>query len=72
MDMLVLDDQQLYMDTGCSLDDQPEVMDDRDKWQERGKSVLAAQHNDDDNITNHTVYLPQLKLLWSSDIHTAN
>ena len=26
--------QQLCMDTGCSLEDLPEVMDDRDEWQE--------------------------------------
>ena len=40
-------------DTGCNLEDRLEVMDDRDKWQERerelGKSVLMAQHNDDED-----------------------
>ena len=50
MNMQVLDDQlePIYndcMDTGCSLEDMPEAMDDRDKRQarERGKSMLAAQ-----------------------------
>ena len=37
------------MDTGCSLGDLPEVMNDRDKWGEResGKSMQAVQHDDD-------------------------
>ena len=45
--------QQLSLDTGCSLEDQPEVRDDREEWRERereietGKSMLAAQHDDD-------------------------
>ena len=39
------------MDTGCSLEDLPEAMEDREKWRERasGKSVLAAWQNDDDD-----------------------
>ena len=43
--------QLLCMDRGCSLEDLPEAIKDRDKWWEResGKSVLAAWH-DDDNI----------------------
>ena len=37
--------------TGCSEEDQPEVMDDRDGWRKRelGKSVRAARHDDDDD-----------------------
>ena len=36
----------LCTDTGCSLKDQPEVMDDRDEWREReSKENLCKQHN---------------------------
>ena len=42
--------QQLCIDTGCRLEDFPEAIEDRDRWQERvGKSVQAAQHDDDDD-----------------------
>ena len=43
--------QQLCTNTGCSLKNLPEVVDDWDKWQEgeSGKSVLAAQHDDEDD-----------------------
>ena len=33
--------QQLYADTGYSLDDQPEVMNDREGWRERVKEIRA-------------------------------
>ena len=54
-DEQVLDDQLklIYNSSlrtkGCSLEDLPEEMDDRDKWREResGKFMLAAQHDDD-------------------------
>ena len=41
--------QQLYADTGCSLEDLTEEMDDRDGWREResGKSMLSVQLEDD-------------------------
>ena len=43
--------KQLCPDTGCSLEDQPETVDDRDKRSEReresGKSMLARRHDDD-------------------------
>ena len=41
--------QQLSKNTGCRLEDLPGAMDDRDERQERksGKSVLAAQPDDD-------------------------
>ena len=42
---------QLSADTGCSLEDLPRVMDDRDRWRERvsGKYVLSAQIDDTDD-----------------------
>ena len=52
MDKPVLADQQdLCTDIGCSLENLPEVMDDRDGWREREseKSVLAARLDDDDD-----------------------
>ena len=42
--------QQFCEDTGCSPEDLPEAMNDREKWRERVRiSVLAAQHDDDDD-----------------------
>ena len=43
--------QQLCADTGCSLEDLPGAMDDRD-WGERGseRSVLVVRYNDDNDI----------------------
>ena len=43
--------QQLCDDTGCSPEDLPEAMNDREMWRERGSgiSVLAARHDDDDD-----------------------
>ena len=41
--------QQLCADTGCSLEDLPEEMDDREGWRKMsGRSVLMARHDDDD------------------------
>ena len=41
--------QQLCEDTGCSPEDLPEAMNDREKWRERVRiSVLAARHDDDE------------------------
>ena len=34
--------QQLCEDTGCSPEDQPEVMNDREKWRERVKDIRAS------------------------------
>ena len=44
--------QQVCADTGCSLADLPETMDDRDEWREerQGKSLLASELDDDDDI----------------------
>ena len=33
--------QQLYKDTGCSLEDQPEAMDDWEAWRERARDIRA-------------------------------
>ena len=37
--------QQLCEDTGCSLEDLPEVMNDREKWRERVKDFLCWRHD---------------------------
>ena len=42
--------QLLCEDTGCSPEDLPETMNDKEEWRER-VSVLAARHDDDDNIS---------------------
>ena len=34
--------QQLCEDTGCSLEDQPEAMNDREKWRERVRDIRAS------------------------------
>ena len=39
--------QQLCTDTGCSLEDLPKVIDDRNGERESGKPVLAGWHDDD-------------------------
>ena len=54
--------QNLCADTGCSLGDFPEVMDDRDEWWELRKSLLAPQHNDDDDNDESK---------WSLDVITS-
>ena len=48
--------KKLCMDRGCSLEDLPDAMDDRDKWWERElrKSVHVAQHDDDDDTYIYT------------------
>ena len=52
--------QQLYADTGCSPEDLPEAMDDReDGEKESGISVLTARPNDDDDMD-----LPLNNLQW--------
>ena len=48
--------QQLYEDTGCSPEDLPEAMNDREKWREIDRereseiSMLATRHDDDDYL----------------------
>ena len=43
--------QQLCADTGCTPEDMPKGMDDREVWREResGMSVLKVRHDDDDD-----------------------
>ena len=36
------DDQQLCEDTGCSPEDLPEAMNDREKWRERVRDIRAG------------------------------
>ena len=40
--------QQLCEDTGCCPEDQPEVMNDKEKWRERVRDI-RARHDDDDD-----------------------
>ena len=40
--------QQLCEDTGCSPEDLPEAMNDREKWRERVRDIHAAARHDDD------------------------
>ena len=51
--------QQLCEDTGCSPEDLPKAMNDREKWRERVRDiVLAARHNDDDDdVSQPAIYL---------------
>ena len=49
--------QQLCEDTGCSPEDLPEAINDREKWQRgSGISVLPAAHDDDDHSDKLTFY----------------
>ena len=49
--------QQLCEDTGCSPEDLPEAMNDREKWQERAKDIHAtARHDDNDECYSIFVY----------------
>ena len=54
--------QQLCADTGCSLEDPPEAMDNREGWRERsGRSLLMAGHDDDDDdmaIISPCIFIP--------------
>ena len=49
--------------TGCSPEDQPEAMGDREVWRESGISVLIAWHDDD--IYHHVVPLARISLTLS-------
>ena len=42
--------QQLYADTGCSLEDLPGAVDDRDGWHERVREIYASIDDDDDDV----------------------
>ena len=48
--------QQLCVDTGCSLEDQPEAMDDREGWWKWvWKIVLMARDDDDDDDDDESI-----------------
>ena len=48
--------QQLYEDTGCSPEDLPEAMNDREKWRDRVRDIRASvQHDDDDDEGRITI-----------------
>ena len=50
--------QQLCEDTGCSAEDLPEAVNDREKWRERsGISVLVAGHDDEDDDDGFKVWM---------------
>ena len=56
--------QQLCVDTGCSPEDLPKAMDDREAWRRRsGISVLIAWHDDDDEEEEEDTW-------WCSNTHT--
>ena len=55
--------QQLCEDTGCSPEDQPEVMNDRESGEiGPGIAVLAARHDDDDDLCRRITYLTKMVL----------
>ena len=63
--------QQLCEDTGCSSEDLPKAMNDREGWREResGISVLAARHDNDDRMCDylHKIKLRKMKKIKYSD-----
>ena len=51
--------QQLCEDTGCSPEDLPEAMNDREEWQRvSGISVLIARQDNDESWFEFRVFLP--------------
>ena len=66
------------MDTGCSLKDLAEAMDDKNEWWERelGKSMLVAPYDNDDNdswfkfsFLSPKLFVPMLKSPVCSPIY---
>ena len=57
--------QQLCDDTGCNPEDLPKAMNDRETWRERGSgiSVLAARHDDDDELLYITAWI-----VWNRNV----
>ena len=53
---------QLFVDTGCRLDDFPRVLADRDDCKGgSSESVLSAHHDDDDRLLcNHSVWISKI------------
>ena len=60
--------QQLCEDTGCSPEDLPKAMNDREKWSR--KSVLVAQHDDDDHDSILQMYQTCIYTLLYYDTYT--
>ena len=65
MQILADQQEQLCTDTGCSLEDLLETMEDKDKWRERERerereSELAAHDDDDDDDKGFIVVLKEL------------
>ena len=60
--------QQLCEDTGCSPEDLPEAVNDREKWQERGSGIfaLAARHDDDEYVFTYYYYIIALSQILST------
>ena len=54
--------QQLCEDTGCSHEDLPEAMNDREKWRERVRDIRAS---DDDDIGVYQYKCPDISVLVS-------
>ena len=55
--------QQLCEDTGCSPEDLPEAMNDREKWRERVRDICASGTTcDDDDDDDHLIYLYYLHI----------
>ena len=54
------DIQQLCADKGCSLEDLPGAMDDRDRWQERVREIHASSTLDDDDDDDEFLVIPWL------------
>ena len=53
--------QQLCADSGCSPEDLPKAMDDREGWRERGSgiSMLITRHDDDDDDDDDDLFIFQ-------------
>ena len=58
--------KQLCEDRGCNPENLPEAMNDREMWRERGWgiSVLAARHDDDDDLQKGKRPFPSLISNW--------
>ena len=56
---------QICTDTGCSLEDLPEAMNDRDRWRERerelGESVFTARHDNENYYNSPWEFYPRVK-----------
>ena len=66
--------QQLCEDTGCSPEDLPEAMNDREKWRERVRDIRAAStdipDNDDDDIYIYIYMCVCVCVVYVCNTHT--